>query len=63
VNETLWHIEADIRGKEERRQFDQDFIELARSIYRHNDQRAAIKRRINLKTGSTLVEEKSYSIE
>jgi tetratricopeptide (TPR) repeat protein len=60
VNETLWHIEAGIRGKEERRQFDQDFIELARSVYRHNDERAAIKRRINLKTGSTLVEEKSY---
>jgi tetratricopeptide (TPR) repeat protein len=61
VNETLWRIEADIRAKEEREQFDQGFIELARSVYRHNDERAAIKRQINLRTGSTLVEEKSYS--
>lgn len=61
VNETLWRIEADIRAKEEREQFDQGFVELARSVYRHNDERAAIKRQINLRTGSTLVEEKSYS--
>lgn len=61
VNETLWRIEADIRGKEECKEFDQGFVELARSVYRHNDERAAIKRQINLRTGSTLVEEKSYS--
>lgn len=61
VNETLWRIEADIRAKEEREQFDQGFVELARSVYRHNDERAAIKRQINLRTRSTLVEEKSYS--
>lgn len=61
VNETLWRIEADIRAKEGQEQFDQGFVELARSVYRHNDERAAIKRQINLRTGSTLVEEKSYS--
>jgi hypothetical protein len=60
VNERLWVIEDDIRDKERARAFDEDFIRLARSVYVQNDERAAIKRRINLKLGSTIVEEKSY---
>ena len=60
VNERLWDIEDRIREKEARRTFDQQFIELARSVYIENDQRAALKKRINLALGSRLVEEKSY---
>lgn len=60
VNESLWEIEDRIRMKEARRNFDQDFIELARSVYFTNDKRSAIKREINELTGSTLIEEKSY---
>ncbi|NID15138.1 DUF6165 family protein [Luteibacter yeojuensis] len=60
VNQRLWKIEDDIRMKERAQAFDQEFIELARSVYFENDERAAIKREINLKLGSTLVEEKSY---
>jgi len=60
VNEALWEIEDRIRVKESRSSFDQDFIDLARSVYFTNDKRAAIKREINDLTGSTLTEEKSY---
>ena len=60
VNETLWDIEDRIRVKEKAQAFDAEFIELARSVYFRNDERAAIKRTINEKLGSTLVEEKSY---
>ena len=60
VNQRLWKIEDDIRMKERAQAFDQDFIQLARSVYIENDERAAIKREINVKLGSTLVEEKSY---
>jgi hypothetical protein len=60
VNERLWAIEDDIRDKERARTFDAEFIRLARAVYVENDERAAIKRRINLKLGSTIVEEKSY---
>jgi hypothetical protein len=60
VNERLWVIEDDIRDKERARAFDEEFIRLARSVYVQNDERAAIKRRINIKLGSTIVEEKSY---
>ena len=60
VNERLWVIEDEIRDKERARAFDAEFIRLARAVYVENDTRAAIKRRINLKLGSTLVEEKSY---
>ncbi|SEN01757.1 hypothetical protein SAMN02800694_2501 [Luteibacter sp. UNCMF331Sha3.1] len=60
VNKRLWDIEDDIRIKEKAKEFDARFIELARSVYVVNDQRAAIKREINEKLGSTLVEEKSY---
>jgi len=61
VNERLWVIEDDIRDKERAQTFDGEFIRLARAVYFENDERAAIKRRINLKLGSTIVEEKSYA--
>ena len=61
VNEKIWDIEDDIRDKERNKTFDQGFIELARSVYFSNDERARIKRVINDKLGSNLVEEKSYS--
>lgn len=61
VNEKLWEIEDAIRDKERAGAFDAEFIELARSVYFTNDDRAAIKRRINDALGSELVEEKSYA--
>lgn len=60
VNEALWKIEDDIREKEAVKNFDAEFIRLARAVYVTNDRRADIKKQINLATGSTLVEEKSY---
>jgi hypothetical protein len=60
VNEALWDIEDRIRLKEKAQAFDGEFVELARSVYFRNDERAAVKREINLKLGSQLVEEKSY---
>ncbi len=61
INATLWRIEDDIRLSEARRDFGPDFVALARSVYRTNDQRAEVKRRINLLLGSALIEEKSYA--
>jgi hypothetical protein len=61
VNKQLWDIEDDIRDKERQRQFDQQFIELARAVYIRNDERAAVKKTINTKLGSKIVEEKSYA--
>lgn len=60
VNERLWVIEDDIRIKESKQEFDAEFIRLARAVYFENDDRARVKRDINLKLGSALVEEKSY---
>lgn len=60
VNLRLWAIEDDIRIKEKNREFDDAFIQLARSVYFENDDRAAIKKQINIMTGSQLIEEKSY---
>ena len=60
VNQKLWVIEDDIRLKEKAQAFDAEFIALARAVYFTNDERAAIKREINVKLGSALVEEKSY---
>ncbi len=60
VNQSLWTIEDRIREKEAAQSFDEDFIELARAVYITNDRRAEIKKKINLATGSDLVEEKSY---
>jgi hypothetical protein len=61
VNKDLWDIEDDIRDKERNKQFDDEFIKLARSVYYTNDVRAKIKKEINLKYSSGFVEEKSYS--
>ena len=60
VNERLWVIEDDIRDKERAQAFDAEFIRLARAVYVENDARAAIKKRINVTLGSSIVEEKSY---
>jgi len=60
INEALWEIEDDIRDKERAREFDQRFIELARSVYVTNDQRADAKKELNIYLGSEIVEEKSY---
>ena len=60
INLKLWNIEDEIRLKEADKAFDADFIELARSVYFTNDKRAAVKKQINLATGSELIEEKSY---
>ena len=60
VNERLWVIEDDIRIKEKAQEFDAEFIKLARSVYFENDERARIKKAINLALGSSYVEEKSY---
>jgi hypothetical protein len=60
VNAKLWEIEDDIRDKESKQAFDREFIELARAVYVSNDERAALKKRINQKLGSKIVEEKSY---
>jgi hypothetical protein len=61
INKKLWVIEDDIRDKERVKEFDEDFIKLARSVYYTNDVRAKIKKEINLKYSSGFVEEKSYS--
>lgn len=61
VNLKLWDIEDQIRRKEAERNFDPEFIVLARSVYIHNDKRAALKRRVNLRTRSVLIEEKDYA--
>ena len=60
VNEALWQIEDDIRDCERAGDFGDRFINLARSVYKTNDRRAALKREINIVLGSNLVEEKSY---
>jgi hypothetical protein len=60
INEALWAIEDDIRDKERLKEFDDRFIELARSVYVTNDQRAAAKKALNLHLGSEIIEEKSY---
>lgn len=61
VNEALWEIEDRIRLKEAASSFDAEFVELARSVYRTNDRRAALKRELNVLLGSDILEEKSYS--
>tara|TARA_B100001989_G_scaffold251207_1_gene229898 strand:+ start:103 stop:492 length:390 start_codon:yes stop_codon:yes gene_type:complete len=60
INTNLWEIEDKIRLKESRNEFDQEFIDLARSVYMENDKRASLKKEINLNYGSLFVEEKSY---
>lgn len=60
INLRLWEIEDNIRIKEAKQEFDAEFIRLARSVYFENDSRAEVKKEINLKFGSNLVEEKEY---
>ena len=61
VNEALWEIEDAIREEEAKRQFGTEFVRLARAVYQRNDERAALKREINLALESELIEEKSYA--
>ena len=61
VNEALWDVEDKLRISEKLQDFGDNFVSLARSVYSLNDQRAEIKRQINLIAGSGLVEEKSYA--
>jgi hypothetical protein len=61
INEKLWDVEDRLREKELQRTFDQEFIDLARAVYFTNDERAAVKREINTRLGSKIVEEKSYA--
>ena len=60
VNGALWESEDALRELETAQRFDAEFVALARSVYQRNDERAAIKRRVNSKLGSELIEEKSY---
>jgi hypothetical protein len=61
INAKLWDIEDRIRDKERARTFDDEFVQLARAVYVTNDERAAVKRTINVKLGSKIIEEKSYA--
>ena len=61
VNETLWDVEDGLRDEERHERFGTRFIELARAVYWNNDERAGLKREINVLLGSSIVEEKSYS--
>lgn len=61
INQQLWDIEDKIREKEKHKSFDDEFIQLARSVYITNDERSHIKRRINKTFRSDLIEEKSYA--
>lgn len=60
VNMSLWKVEDDLRLCEKERDFSLRFVELARSVYKLNDERASIKKEINMRHGSEFVEEKSY---
>ncbi|MEL0335030.1 MAG: DUF6165 family protein, partial [Flavobacteriales bacterium] len=60
VNTSLWEVEDVLRGLEKSQDFGPSFVAAARSVYQLNDRRAAVKKEINLLTGSNLIEEKSY---
>ena len=60
INQKLWVVEDDIRECERRKDFGQEFISLAREVYFTHDERARVKKEINIASGSSLVEEKSY---
>ena len=60
INKELWKVEDDLRDLERAKDFDKEFIILARNVYKLNDKRAHIKKEINMKHGSEFVEEKSY---
>ena len=61
INKNLWEIEDDIRKKEHYKEFDKDFIELARNVYKYNDIRAEIKNQINILFNSDIIEIKDYN--
>jgi hypothetical protein len=61
INQRLWDVEDELRLMEKRQDFGPEFVNLARSVYILNDQRAAVKKQINLAVGSELIEEKSYA--
>jgi hypothetical protein len=61
VNAALWQVEDDLRDCERTKNFGPRFVVLARSVYHHNDQRSALKRRINEAAGSALTDVKSYA--
>ena len=61
TNASLWEVEDQLRDHERQQDFGATFVALARSVYRLNDERASLKKRINLEAGSLLVEEKSYA--
>ena len=60
INLTLWDIEDKIRIKEKNKEFDNEFIELARSVYLNNDRRSETKKELNIMFNSEIIEEKSY---
>ena len=60
INKKLWSIEDNIRLKENKKEFDNEFVSLARNVYIINDKRAKIKKEINIKYNSLFIEEKSY---
>lgn len=62
INTALWDIEDGIRACDDRRDFGPDFVALAQAVYRTNDRRAVVKRRINNLLGSAIIEEKSYRV-
>ena len=62
VNAQLWEVEEKLRDHERRSDFGVEFVQLARAVYRCNDRRALIKRRINALLGSPLIEEKSFPL-
>ena len=61
INSSLWDIEDQIREHERTKNFNSDFVNLARLVYQSNDLRSSIKREINITHGSSIIEEKSYS--
>lgn len=61
INKIIWDVEDEIRSHESRKEFNNRFIELARSVYYNNDERARIKREINKLLDSKIIEEKSYA--
>lgn len=60
INKKLWEIEDRIRAKESKQEFDDEFVQFARRVYIENDKRSAVKREINIHTGSLVIEEKEY---
>lgn len=60
INLILWDVEDRLRIKEHKKEFDQEFVDLARKVYYTNDKRAAVKKKINIVTGSNIIEEKEY---